>query len=326
MAGLGPPLRVLVTGATGFLGGHLVRSLRGLGVDVVAVGRNAEKLAALGGSALRCDISRPILAAYVPDIDMIVHCAALSAPFGKRADFIEANVDGTQNIIALAQAKDVRRIVHISTPSIYFSYQDQLDVAESYPLPEPVNHYAETKATAENLIREQLGERSIILRPRGIYGPGDTALLPRVLRAAQQRPLPVLRGGQAAIDLTYVGDVVDAIIAALKAPDQACGAAYNVSGGEMLTIRNIVDQACQRAQITPRWRPVPLGPAMLLAGVVQTLAALRPNAPEPAITRYGLGLFAYRQSLDITKAADRLGWSPKVRFNDGLDRTFGTRV
>ncbi|MCF2870671.1 NAD(P)-dependent oxidoreductase [Octadecabacter sp. G9-8] len=322
MADLGRFQRVLVTGATGFLAGHVVAELTRRGIDIVAVGRNEAKLAGLGCAVLKHDISRPFSSNDVPDIDAIVHCAALSAPFGSRKDFMAANVDGTGNLLDLAGKKQVQRVVHVSTPSVYFSYQDQLDIAENHPLPPPVNHYAQTKAMAEDMVMQQLGHHSIILRPRGIYGPGDTALLPRVLQAANQRPLPLLRGGQAAIDLTYVSDVVDAIITALAAPDDACGEAYNVSGGEMLPVRAIVDQACQRAGITPRWRKVPLRVAMGVAAASETIAAWRKGAPEPAITRYGLGLFAYRQSLDIHKARTHLGWSPKVRFKEGLARTF----
>ncbi|KAG1655721.1 hypothetical protein GQR58_024355 [Nymphon striatum] len=326
MANLDKFRRVLVTGATGFLGGHLVRRLLDADVDVLAVGRNRAQLSKLPCKTLHHDIAHPFPMRDVGVIDAIVHCAALSAPFGKHRDFMSANVDGTQNVLDLARDQGIGRLVHISTPSIYFSYCDQLDVSEDHPLPTPVNHYAATKAMAENLVRDQMAETSVILRPRGIYGPGDVSLLPRVLRAAKSRPLPRLRGGVAAIDLTYVDDVVEAIIAALSAGDGVCGEAYNISGGEVLTVNKIVEDACRMAGISPRWRPVPLGLAMTAAGALEGVAALRPNRPEPMITRYGLGLFAYRQSLNLSKAQRHLGWGPRVPFQDGLARTFEARA
>ncbi len=316
---------VLVTGATGFLGGHLVERLAGHGTDVVALGRDrkqCDRLAAKGHRVIRCDLADPADFPSLHKLDAVVHCAALSAPFGRLGDFVRANVTATQNVVDLAVRQGVGRFVLISTPSVYFDWRDRLQVPETIALPPPVNHYARTKRAAEEIVLADLEQRAIVLRPRGIFGSGDTALLPRLLQAAQKRPLPLLRNGAARIDLTHVDDVVDAIMAALAADASACGEIYNVSSGEVLPVRMIADEACARAGITARWRPVSLSAAMAVAGVVEHLTLLLPGDREPMVTRYGLGLFAYAQSLDITKAAHRLDWRPKVSFAEGLDRTF----
>src|SRR5204863_7739298 len=143
------------------------------------------------------------------------------------------------------------------------------------------------------------------------------------LQVARQRPLPLFRDGKARIDLTYIDDVVDAVLAALSAGGTAEGQIFNVSGGEVVPVRRIAETACARAGVQPRWRKMPLLPAMLAAGLAETVAQLLPGRPEPPVTRYGLGLFAYAQSLDIAKAGRILGWAPKVSFEEGLDRTFG---
>ena len=158
-----------------------------------------------------------------------------------------------------------------------------------------------------------------------LYGAGDRALLPRLIKAAKRRPLPVFRDGRACIDLTHVDDVVDAVVAALAAPREAEGQIYNVSGGEVLPVRRIADEACARAGIAVRWRRMPLWPAMLAAGAMEAVALALPGRPEPPVTRYGLGLFAYAQSLDLAKARRLLGWAPKIPFEQGLDRTFAGR-
>lgn len=316
---------VLITGATGFLGGHLVRRLRGMDVNVLAVGRNTAKLAALesiGCDVLNHDISMPFSTDAGARCDAIVHCAALSAPFGKRASFIRANVDGTRHVLDLASRLGAHRFIHISTPSVYFSYCDQMHIAENALIPKPVNAYAETKRMAEILVQSQNTIDAIILRPRGIYGPDDTALLPRVLRAARARPLPLLRDGAAKIDLTFVDDVVDAILASLLANKAAIGEVFNISGGKVLPIHDIVQACCDQAGVTPRWRKMPLTPTLWAARGIEALAKLSPGGREPAITPYGLGLFAYAQSLDISKANRMLNWSPKVSFAQGLDATF----
>lgn len=320
--------RVLVTGASGFLGGHVVARLAVSGVPALAQGRDArrcEALEAAGYAVARLDLSRPFDASLHPwlgEVDAIIHCAALSAPFGWLADFEAANVTATRNLVAFARRQGLRRFVHISSPTVGFAFRDQLGVTEDSSLPAPVNHYARTKQQGEKIVLAAPDIGPVVLRPRGIYGAGDRALLPRLLQAARRRPLPLFRDGKARIDLTHVDDVVDAVLAALDAGSVAERQVFNISGGEVLPVRRIAEQACARAGVKARWRKMPLGPAMLAAGLMETVAVRLPGRPEPPVTRYGLGLFAYAQSLDIAKARDILGWTPKVSFDEGLDRTF----
>jgi nucleoside-diphosphate-sugar epimerase len=320
--------RVLVTGASGFLGAHVIARVAALGTPTLGLGRDAKRCAALeaaGHEVVRLDLSKPFDAATdqaLDGVDAIVHCAALSAPFGRLADFETANVTATRNLVDFARRQGVRRFVHISSPTVCFAYRDQLGVREEATLPPPVNHYARTKRQGEEIVLAAPETGPLVLRPRGIYGAGDRTLLPRLLQVARQRPLPLFRDGKARIDLTYIDDVVDAVLAALSAGSTAEGQIFNVSSGEVVPVRRIAEMACARAGVQPRWRKMPLLPAMLAAGVAETMAGLLPGRPEPPVTRYGLGLFAYAQSLDIAKAARMLGWTPKVSFEEGLDRTF----
>lgn len=315
--------RVLVTGATGFLGGAIMHRL---GARGIGQGRDAGRLALLEGqglSTIRWSLPDPAPSTGMPDdISAIVHCAGLSAPFGPRHAFHSANVLGTQAVLDFARARRVRRVVFISSPSVYFSLNDQLDVHEDMVLPRPFTAYAASKITAETLVKTAGEVSPVILRPRGIYGPGDMSLLPRLLKTARERALPRFRGGRARIDLTFVEDVVDAVLAALHAGPSVEGQVFNVSGGEVIPIHDIVERACERAKIKPRWRDMPLKPALMAARASETIALLRPGQPEPKITRYALGLFAFEQSLDISRARSELDWTPKISFSEGLDRTF----
>lgn len=319
-------MRVLVTGATGFLGGAVVRRLAGRGCAVVALGRNRDRLAALAGAGVTPvaqDLSRGGLdLSGLEPVEAMVHCAALSAPSGPRAPFEAANVAGTEAALALARALGVRRFVNISTPSVYFALRDQEGVAETAPLPPPINAYAATKAAAERLVLACDDLHPISLRPRGLYGPGDTALLPRLLTAARRGPLPLLRGGRAAIDLTYISDAVDAVEAAVQAGPEVAGEVFNISGGTQLALREIVETATARAGVVAHWRAMPLAPLMALARARDLAQRTLPGLAEPRLTPYGLGLFAFRQSLDIGKAARRLGWRPQVSFAEGVARSF----
>ncbi|MEO1238299.1 MAG: NAD(P)-dependent oxidoreductase [Pseudomonadota bacterium] len=315
--------RVLITGATGFLGGAV---LQRLGTRGIGQGRDPARLTELrqqGHEALEWCLPHALTYAQLDplkNVGAIIHAAGLSSPFGPQAAFERANVAGTKAVIDLAQRLGTERLIFISSPSVYFALADQLDVTEDARLPRPFNAYAASKARAENLVRKS-GLNFLILRPRGLYGPGDTALLPRLLRAAKSRALPRFRGGVASIDLTYIDDCVDAVMAALDA-NGANRETLNISGGEVMKVSEIVDRTCERAGVKSRWRDLPLKPALIAAGVAETVALLRPGQPEPAVTRYGLGLFAYRQSLNITRAKEALDWTPKVTFADGLERVF----
>lgn len=315
--------RVLVTGATGFLGGAV---LQRLGRKAVGQGRNRRGLQALSDRGLNAvQWSLPDQAPDIPelkDIRAVVHCAGLSAPFGPRRAFHRANVLGTRAVLDFARGAGVERFVLVSSPSVYFALKDQLDLREDTPLPRPFTPYAESKIKAEALVRALPDIGSIILRPRGLYGAGDTALLPRLLKAANAGALPYFRGGSARIDLTYIDDAVDAVLAALEADDAALGQTFNVSGGEVVPVSEIVEGACAHAGVTPRWRRMPLRPALWAARTAEAAARLSPVQREPLVTRYALGLFAFEQSLNIDGAKARLGWAPQVRFAEGLERTF----
>lgn len=318
--------QILVTGATGFLGERLVRRLLEKNATVIAAGRNAGRLDALsraGARILEKDLAHPFSPSEHDEIGPlsgIVHCAGLSSPWGPLSSFRRANSQATRNLVYLAERQTGCRLVHISSPAIYFRPRDQFGIREDHPLPSPVNHYARTKIEAEEIVNASPAQ-SIILRPRGIYGPGDSALLPRLIRAAEARPLPLLRDGRAMTDLTHVDDVVSAILAALSARDVKPGSAYNISGGEALNLKGVIDTICHYAGIDIRWRPVPAWPALAAAKAFETWSALRRWDSEPLVTPYSLGLLSWSQTLDISKAERDLGWQPQISFEDGLQDT-----
>ena len=194
---------------------------------------------------------------------------------------------------------------------------------EDAPLPRPVNAYAHTKRQAEILVLAAPELDPIVLRPRGLYGPGDTTLLPRLLAAAEKRALPLMNNARAATDLTYVDDVADAASAALDAPGAALTQRiFNISGGVALNVRDVAERAAAGANQTLRWRARPAWAVLAYARTLEALSASLPNRPEPVITAYGAALFAYTQTLDISAAKSQLAWSPRVTFEEGLARTF----
>lgn len=318
-------MTILVTGATGFLGSHLALALRDYGV--VATGRSPAALARLaskGIKAQKLDLAQSVPRALrdrVGPVDAIVHCAGLSSPWGRDRDFVQGNVDATRHLADLAAELGVRRFVLVSTASVYFRFADQEGLMEDTPLPSPVNAYARTKRAAEVAVLDRPDIGPVILRPRGIYGADDTALLPRLMRVAARRSVPRFHPA-GATDITHVDDVVAAIRAALEATPAVNGQIINISGGVGLSLPEIITAACEQTQVALRWRDLPFAPTMAAVRLLEAGAKCLPGRPEPPVTAYALGLLRFRQTLNISKAERLLGWRPQVSFEEGLQRTF----
>jgi len=166
-------MKTLVTGATGFVGGALARRLHGMGWNVTALGRNPAKLDQLeeeGIHPLRADISKKDeLTDSFLNLDLVFHCAALPSPWGNFEKFYQSNVIGTRNVVQACLKNKVKRLVYVSTPSLYFDYGSRIGVKENDPLPEPISSYAHTKLLAEEEIDKGFaqGLAVVSIRPRG---------------------------------------------------------------------------------------------------------------------------------------------------------------
>ena len=319
--------RYAVTGATGFLGGALARALQAAGHEVTAFGRDAARCAALEREGMRVallDLAEGDIAAQLSDgVDAIVHCAALSTTWGARAAFHAANVRATARLVEAAVARGCGHFVFVSSPSVYFRPCDQFGLHEDAALPAPINLYARSKNDGERIVRAERRLPTTIIRPRGLYGRGDSALLPRLLTACGRGPLPLLRGGRAVTDLTHVDDAVAAIEAVLAAGPGDGSRTFNVSGGEALAIRHIIAEAAARTGLTPRWRRLPWPPFLAAVIVGEAAHRLAGSVRGPAVTRYSAGILAFSQTLDISAIAAATRWRPRIAFADGLERTFG---
>lgn len=191
---------------------------------------------------------------------------------GAYDEFYGSNVEGTRHIIAGCQRHGTKRLIHISTPSIYFDYKPRRMIRESEPLPlRPANTYAATKLLAEQEVLRacQEGLPALILRPRAIFGPEDQTLFPRLLEANRKSGVPMLNGGQAMIDLTYVDNVVDAMLLGCSAAPEAMGQAYNISNGEPFGFRELLHKLFVMLEIPLRTRSIPYPVAHGLAGALE---------------------------------------------------------
>jgi nucleoside-diphosphate-sugar epimerase len=324
-------MKVLVTGATGFLGSRIVESLIKLNeYDITATGRDqkrAEKLKegvpkdtplqVITGSLEEKEFAEKIS----EGADFIIHSAALSSPWGKYQEFQRANIMATENILSACKKNKVRRLVHISTPSIYFDYNDRFDIKEDFLPAKFVNYYAETKYKAEKLIDKasEGGLEAISLRPRAIVGAGDTTIMPRLLKAQEAGKLKIIGDGKNIVDVTSVSNVLDAVILSLKAPKEALGHKYNITNGDPIALWELVSQTFERLNLTLNRKKIPFVVALNVARVLETIAKISPGYQEPVLTCYGVGILAKSMTMNIDKAKTLLGYQPRQKNLEAVD-------
>jgi nucleoside-diphosphate-sugar epimerase len=322
-------MKVVVTGATGFLGFRTVEKLIEKGYDIVATGRDktkAEKLRSLGVSVETGSLEdKSFVENLLKGIDMVIHSAALSSPWGKYQDFYKANIVATENIISASKKNNIKRIVHISTPSIYFDYKDRFDVKEDFLPDKFVNHYAATKYQAEKLMDKAFSEgiETISIRPRAIVGAGDTTIMPRLLKAQEAGKLKIVGDGKNIVDVTSVSNVIEAILLCMNAPKEALGKKYNINKGEPIPLWELIEKTFSKMNLVLSNKRVPFGVAYNLAKVLETMAKFTTDYREPVLTCYGVGILAKSMTMNIDKAKSLLGYKPIQTNMEAVDEFIG---
>ncbi|QST02102.1 NAD(P)-dependent oxidoreductase (plasmid) [Pontibacillus sp. ALD_SL1] len=316
-------MKVLVTGGTGFLGWALTKRLLELGHEVTSMGRNkklGKYISDRGVFFLEGNLEdRAYVRKCCKGQDVVFHCGAKSSPWGSYESFYKANVKGTEHVIEGCREHGVKRLVHVSSPSICFRYDERKHVREEDRLPlKKANDYAETKAIAESKIEEAYrnGLPVITIRPRAIFGPGDTTILPRLIRLNESRFIPLVRKGRAELDLTYIDNVVDALILCMNADESLCGNVYHITNGERVVLKEVLQELFLKLGTPFRKKNVPYQ-FLYLAGWMCEKGYTK---KEPPLTRYTVSVLGNTQTLSIEKAKRELGYEPRVSVREGVDR------
>lgn len=318
--------RILVTGASGFIGAHVTRRLAADGHAVVATGRDAGRIDALRGvvtGVMLADLADNPLDDMLAGCDVVVHCAALSSPWGSVEAFQKANVVATERLLDAARRQGVHRFVHMGSPSIYFRFRDQFNVGEDFDPPQRwITEYARSKWASECRVRDASDDQlqTIILRPRAVFGEGDRAILPRLLALAARGWFPLIDAGRALIDVTHVDNLAGLVAHCVSADLPGNGRAYNVSNGTPIRVRVLLEHLFDALGLHPRLVPLPRMSVLALAALSERLAYLRSGCPEPRLTRYGVGVIGYSQTLDISRATRELHYVPSMGIDAGLAR------
>jgi nucleoside-diphosphate-sugar epimerase len=317
-------VKVLVTGASGFLGQATAAAVRDAGHEVRTFQRRPSGVPGVQDVAGTMTDDAAIARA-VDGVEAVVHLAAKVSLAGDPADFARVNIGGTRSLLAAARAAGVGRFVFVSSPSVAHT-GSSLVGADAGPA-EPSRargDYARTKAAAELLALDaDAPEFAVVaVRPHLVWGPGDTQLVGRIVERARAGRLPLLDSGAALIDTLYVDNAATAMVAALErvTDDGVHGNAYVVTNGEPRPVADLLAGICTASGVRPPQWHVPAAVARAAGSVVEAVWRVRPGEDEPPMTRFLAEQLSTAHWFDQRRTRSDLRWSPSVSIDEGLER------
>jgi len=312
-----------VTGGSGFVGSHLIRRLAADGWTVRALARSAgaeTKVREAGAEAVRGDLGDPgALKRGARGADVAFHAAARLGDFGPWKEFRQVNVEGTKAVIAACRAAGVKRLVHVGTEAALMHGQPLVAVDEHAPLAlRSRAPYAATKAQAEAVVIEGNGSglETVVVRPRFVWGAGDTTLLPLLVGMARTGRLRWIGGGRQLTSTTHVGNTVEGLV--LAAQRGVPGNAYFVTDGSPVVFREFVSALLATQGVQAPEGELPLWAARAVARVSETAWRYLPIPGEPPVASFAVWASGLEATIDDTKAREQLGYAPVVTRDHGL--------
>ncbi len=316
-------MHVLVTGATGFTGGHLARGMAEAGHQVRAIARNPARAVDLerrGVAVVRGDLRDPAsLMQALRGIDVVYNVAAIYREAGTSTEmYRKVNATAVGELIELARDAGVRRVVHCSTVGVHGDIAHP-PAGEDAPL-KPGDIYQETKLEGEELARatgERAGIEVTIVRPTGIYGPGDRRLL-KLFRGVARGRFPMLGRGEIYYHLTHIDDLVEGFRLCGEHP-AAANRTYILAGPEVTTLNELVARIAAQAGTAPPRLHWPVWPVWTAGALCELLC--KPFGLEPPLYRRRVDFYTKSRAFDISRARAEIGYAPSVGLRDGITRT-----
>lgn len=319
-------MTVLVTGAAGFLGGHLVDLLveRGESVRIFTrPGEDITRLVNLGVEVCQGDLTdRLSVAAALVGVDRVLHCAARTGPWGPLAEYEQINIYGTKTLVEAAMAANVRRIVHVSSITAH-GVDIHGTADETAPLNGGSDPYSKTKAASERLLQQLIRDKGApvtIVRPGLIYGPRDTNSFARFTRMIQQGKMVIIGSGRNALPLIHVQDVARGIVLAGDS-EQAIGRAYLLTNGEPITQSDYFNAIASELGVPPPRLHIPYKLALVLGATAEMVGHLTHMQQPPPLMRFGLMQIGGENRFLIDRARRELGFSPQVSLAEGVHQS-----
>ena len=315
-------VRVLVTGSTSMIGKAVVDRLIARGDDVSTLQRNPSgrsDVAEVQGSITDIDAVQHAVAGQ----DAVIHLAAKVDIMGDLDEFVQINVEGTTNMISAAREAGITRFVYISTPSVAHGGDSIMGAGADPADPDSTTgHYATTKAMAEKLALAESSDAMpvVAIRPHLVIGPGDTQLVERILDRARSGRMPLIGNGLSLVDVTWVDNAADAMIAALDQCPNLGGQAFVVSNGEPRTVHELIGRITRAAGVVWSPRSVPRKVAILGGTLAEKIWELTGRDHEPPMTAFGAEQLSTAHWFDQRATREALQWEPQVSLAEGFER------
>ncbi len=308
-------MKVLLTGATGFLGFRTLERLAELPsvVSIIATGRTLSETRKISHPKVKYILGdlrdQYFVSSIFKEVDIVINTASLSSPWGSYSLFYSSNVLTQKNILKASYENDIKKIIYISTPSVYCNGKDRILVKESEPLPKYfVNNYSATKREAEILL-ENSGLNYIIIRPRAIIGRGDTVIMPRLIKAHAQGKLKIIGNGNNIVDLTSVNNVVESILLSIYANESALNQTYNITDDNPIDLWKAINMVFEGIGKNSIHKKVNYNVAKSFASLLEKFSKLV-TKKEPTLTKYSVDVLSKNFTLDITRAKQHLNYKP----------------
>jgi nucleoside-diphosphate-sugar epimerase len=314
-------MHIFITGASGFVGGAATQALGLAGHTVRAMSRSPASDSAIaerGGTPVRCDLEN-VAAEHVGDAEAVIHCAAFVEQWGPVEAWKRFNIDGTARMLKAAREAGAKRFIHISTESVLWRGQHLRGVDETYPrAPNSPYPYSWTKARAEELVEQANAPdfQTIILRPRFIWGPGDTTLLPVIEQMVKTGQWQWINNGEAKTSTTHIANLVHAIELALTKGNG--GQAYFILDDGVRTLKEMISGIAATRDIKLPDKSVPSWAADALASVAEGAWRTFNLKGEPPVTRFGAMIMSRDSVLIDAKARREMGYAPLISVEEGL--------
>jgi nucleoside-diphosphate-sugar epimerase len=280
--------------------------------------RAAARVRALGAEPVMGDLDdRDSLRAGAEGCEIAFHAAAKVEDWGDPADFERLNVRGTQNVIGACRDAGVRRLVHVGTEAALMAGEPLVDVDEEAPLrPDSVALYSSSKAKAERLVRDADGLETVVIRPRFVWGRGDTTLLPALIEMVRSGRFRWVGGGRQLTATTHIDNTVEGLwLGATKAPP---GGVYFVTDGEPVVFREFLTRMLGTQGLTVPDKSVPAGVARAAAAAAERIWRLLKRPGSPPLTRFAVWVSSQECTIDISRAERELGYRPVTTREEGL--------
>ncbi|MGI9534696.1 MAG: NAD-dependent epimerase/dehydratase family protein [Thermodesulfobacteriota bacterium] len=326
-------MKVGITGATGFIGGRLLKRLLSEGHEVKCLVRDLQKgktLEKLGAKIYEGDLSNlDSLKDFPKDCEFIYHIAAMVSDWGKKYDFYKNNVQATKVLLEASKKYDVKRFIFMSSSTVvwnasFWKMHNLEDINEVYPCPKNYNDaYNESKSNAEKLVVDFYRSdklETVVIRPSNVWGAGDMVILPRIVNAAKKRMLIPMGSGKNIVTPCHVDNLVESIMLVTRS-ENAAGKVYFINDGQKIEYYQFLKDQLKAAEIS--WEPkfrIPYKIGYLIAMFLELIYKIIRSKKPPVLTRFAVAALSGTRSYSILRAKKDLEFETVISYSEGMKR------